>query len=46
MPIADDLGLSMAALAVAWALQNDNVAAAIIGASRPDRSRRMPRPSA
>ena len=35
-PIADDLGLTMAALAVAWVLQNDNVAAAIIGASRPD----------
>jgi aryl-alcohol dehydrogenase-like predicted oxidoreductase len=35
-PIADDLGLTMAALAVAWVLQNDNVAAAIIGASRPE----------
>jgi aryl-alcohol dehydrogenase-like predicted oxidoreductase len=35
-PIADGLGLSMAALAVAWVLQNDNVAAAIIGASRPE----------
>jgi aryl-alcohol dehydrogenase-like predicted oxidoreductase len=35
-PIADDLGLSMAALAVAWVLQEDNVAAAIIGASRPE----------
>jgi aryl-alcohol dehydrogenase-like predicted oxidoreductase len=35
-PIAEDLGLSMAALAVAWVLQNDNVAAAIIGASRPE----------
>ncbi len=35
-PIADDLGLSMAALAVAWVLQNDNVSAAIIGASRPE----------
>ena len=35
-PIADDLGMSMAALAVAWVLQNDNVAAAIIGASRPE----------
>ncbi len=35
-PIADDLGLSMAALAVAWVLHNDNVAAAIIGASRPE----------
>ncbi len=35
-PIADELGLSMAALAVAWVLQNDNVSAAIIGASRPE----------
>ena len=26
----------MAALAVAWVLQNDNVATAIIGASRPE----------
>ena len=35
-PIADDLGLSMAQLAIAWVLQNQNVAAAIIGASRPE----------
>ncbi|HEY2271582.1 MAG TPA: aldo/keto reductase family protein [Jatrophihabitantaceae bacterium] len=35
-PIAEELDLSMAALAVAWVLQNDNVAAAIIGASRPE----------
>src|SRR5512134_1140392 len=35
-PIADDLGLTMAQLAVAWVLQNQNVAAAIIGASRPE----------
>jgi aryl-alcohol dehydrogenase-like predicted oxidoreductase len=35
-PIADDLGLTMAQLAVAWVLQNDNVAGAIIGASRPE----------
>ena len=35
-PIAADLGLSMAQLAVAWVLQNANVAAAIIGASRPE----------
>ncbi|GAA1315672.1 aldo/keto reductase family protein [Pseudonocardia xinjiangensis] len=35
-PIAADLGLSMAQLGVAWVLQNDNVAAAIIGASRPE----------
>jgi aryl-alcohol dehydrogenase-like predicted oxidoreductase len=35
-PMAADLGLSMAQLAIAWVLQNDNVAAAIIGASRPE----------
>ena len=35
-PIAGELGLTMAQLAVAWVLQNDNVAAAIIGASRPE----------
>jgi aryl-alcohol dehydrogenase-like predicted oxidoreductase len=35
-PIADDLGLSMAQLAVAWVLQNDNVSAALVGASRPE----------
>ncbi|UPK73428.1 aldo/keto reductase family protein [Nocardioidaceae bacterium SCSIO 66511] len=35
-PIAADVGLSMAQLAVAWVLQNPNVSAAIIGASRPD----------
>jgi len=35
-PIADELGLTLAQLAVAWVLSNDNVAAAIIGASRPE----------
>jgi aryl-alcohol dehydrogenase-like predicted oxidoreductase len=35
-PIAEDLGLSMAQLAIAWVLQNPNVAAAIIGATRPE----------
>ncbi len=35
-PIADDLGLSMAQLAVAWVLQNEHVSAAIIGATRPE----------
>ena len=35
-PLADDAGLSMAQLAVAWVLQNDNVSSAIIGASRPE----------
>lgn len=35
-PIADEAGLSLAQLAVAWTLQNPNVSAAIIGASRPE----------
>ncbi len=35
-PIADDAGLSMSQLAIAWVLQNDNVSSAIIGASRPE----------
>jgi len=35
-PLAADAGLSLAQLAVAWTLQNPNVAAAIIGASRPE----------
>src|SRR5665647_2405880 len=35
-PMAQDAGLSMAQLAVAWVLQNPNVSAAIIGASRPE----------
>ncbi|GAA1704194.1 aldo/keto reductase family protein [Fodinicola feengrottensis] len=35
-PLAAEAGLSMAQLAVAWVLQNENVASAIIGASRPE----------
>jgi 1-deoxyxylulose-5-phosphate synthase len=35
-PVADELGLSMAQLALAWVLRDPNVAAAIIGASRPE----------
>ncbi|MEU7891629.1 aldo/keto reductase family protein [Nonomuraea sp. NPDC049152] len=38
-PIADDLGLSMAQLSIAWVLQNPNVASAIVGASRPEQVR-------
>jgi aryl-alcohol dehydrogenase-like predicted oxidoreductase len=34
-PIADGLGITMAQLAIAWVLREPNVAAAIIGASRP-----------
>jgi len=35
-PLAKQAGLSMAQLAIAWVLQNNNVSAAIIGASRPE----------
>jgi aryl-alcohol dehydrogenase-like predicted oxidoreductase len=35
-PVAGDLDLSMAQLSVAWVLQNDNVSAALVGASRPE----------
>jgi aryl-alcohol dehydrogenase-like predicted oxidoreductase len=35
-PLADEAGLSLAQLAVAWVLQNRNVSSAIIGASRPE----------
>jgi aryl-alcohol dehydrogenase-like predicted oxidoreductase len=38
-PIADEAGLSMAQLAVAWVLQNPNISAAIIGATRPEQVR-------
>jgi aryl-alcohol dehydrogenase-like predicted oxidoreductase len=35
-PIAAEAGLTMPQLAVAWVLQNPNVASAIVGASRPE----------
>jgi aryl-alcohol dehydrogenase-like predicted oxidoreductase len=35
VPLAEELELTMAQLAVAWVLQNPNVACAIIGASKP-----------
>jgi len=35
-PLAQEAGLTLAQLAVAWVLQNRNVSAAIIGASRPE----------
>jgi len=35
-PLAAEVDLSLAQLAIAWVLQNDNVATAIIGASRPE----------
>jgi aryl-alcohol dehydrogenase-like predicted oxidoreductase len=39
VPIAESVGLTMAQLAVAWVLQNPNVASAIVGASRPEQVR-------
>ena len=38
-PLAAEAGLSLSQLAVAWTLQNQNVAAAIVGASRPEQVR-------
>ncbi|MGY4771742.1 aldo/keto reductase family protein [Kribbella sp. CWNU-51] len=35
-PVADEAGLSLSQLAIAWVLQNQNVSSAIIGASRPE----------
>ncbi|MER7005668.1 aldo/keto reductase family protein [Dactylosporangium sp. NPDC000555] len=35
-PLADQAGLTMAQLGVAWVLQNPNVSSAIVGASRPE----------
>jgi 1-deoxyxylulose-5-phosphate synthase len=35
-PVAEQAGLTMSQLALAWVLQQENVAAAIIGASRPE----------
>lgn len=35
-PIADDLGISMATMAIAWVLQHDFISAALVGASRPE----------
>ena len=35
-PIAADLGLTMAQMALAWVLRRPEVSSAIIGASRPE----------
>ncbi len=35
-PLAGETGLTMAQFAIAWVLTNDNVASAIVGASRPE----------
>ena len=38
-PLAGEAGLTLAQLAVAWTLQNPNVCAAIVGATRPEQVR-------
>jgi len=38
-PLAEQAGLTMAQLAIAWVLQNPNVSSAIVGASRPEQLR-------
>jgi aryl-alcohol dehydrogenase-like predicted oxidoreductase len=38
-PLADEAGLTLSQLAVAWTLQNPNVAAAIVGATKPEQVR-------
>jgi aryl-alcohol dehydrogenase-like predicted oxidoreductase len=35
-PVAEEAGLTMAQLSIAWVLQNKNVSSAIMGASRPE----------
>jgi len=44
-PVADDAGLTLAQLAIAWTLQNPNVSAAIVGATRPEQVRENVRAS-
>jgi aryl-alcohol dehydrogenase-like predicted oxidoreductase len=39
LPVAAEAGLTPSQLAVAWTLQNPNVSAAIVGASRPEQVR-------
>jgi 1-deoxyxylulose-5-phosphate synthase len=39
VPIAEQAGLTMAQLALAWVLRQQNVASAIVGASRPEQVR-------
>ncbi len=38
-PVAEQAGLSLAQLAIAWTLQNPGVSAAIVGATRPEQVR-------
>ena len=39
LPVAERLGLTMVQLALAWVLREENVASAIVGASRPEQVR-------
>jgi len=39
LPVAERLGITMAQLALAWVLREENVASAIVGASRPEQVR-------
>jgi aryl-alcohol dehydrogenase-like predicted oxidoreductase len=39
VPVAERLGLTMAQLALGWVLREENVASAIVGASRPEQVR-------
>ena len=38
-PLADEAGLTLAQLAIAWVLSNPNVSSAIVGATRPEQVR-------
>ena len=38
-PLADEAGLTLAQLAIAWVLSNPNVSSAIVGATRPEQLR-------
>ncbi len=44
-PLAEQAGLTLAQMAVAWTLQNTNVSAAIVGATRPEQVRENVRAS-
>jgi voltage-dependent potassium channel beta subunit len=44
-PLAEEAGLTLVQLAVAWTLQNPNVSAAIVGATRPEQVRENVRAS-
>jgi voltage-dependent potassium channel beta subunit len=44
-PLAEQAGLTLAQMAVAWTLQNPNVSAAIVGATRPEQVRENVRAS-